>query len=58
MKLIDIIRGGPKDGAIIKWHNNIVKYWVPTNIREPNDKFVWRSQNSENAQLVKLEYNK
>jgi len=56
---LDIIRGGPKDyAAYEKWKKNMNNYWVPTNVTAPNSKFVWRSQNSENAQWTKVEYQK
>ncbi|MEM2916547.1 MAG: hypothetical protein QXT19_04280 [Candidatus Woesearchaeota archaeon] len=55
IKYIDTMRSGPKDNTWLKkWYKNIIKYWIPSNLTEPNKEFVWRSRNSKNADWTKI----
>jgi len=58
IKRIDTLRGGVKEIKwALSWINDLGKYWIPTNITEPNYQYVFKTQNTQGPKWTKIQLN-
>ena len=55
IKRIDTLKGGPVNTKwALDWINNIAEYWIPTNITNPNNQYVYKTQNTSGPKWTKI----